>query len=290
MSRFKIFLTFVALLILISLIATTIYFLSLTFYMEDDELALRIKNENLPVKIEYWNLDDNNFRILRSGRDTTDAPLLLMIHGSPGSSGDFLAYLSDGRLRNEFSLLAADRIGYGGTGRVSESYSIRQQAEIIMELLSRNGIDSLPVALLSHSYGSPVAALIAGELQDRCIGHVMVAPVLDPDSEKVFWYSPIPLKVPFSLISSIPLKRASVEKIEHIEDLKNLKSEWTKITSPTIHIHGSDDWLAPIDNIEFCKRYFPEKLYRDINIENGSHFILWSDNEYQIIINELLKL
>ena len=212
-----------------------------------------------------------------------------MLHGAPGSSGDYAGYWDIDMLMENFELLSADRPGYSPIMEPPKDYHIREQADILLSLIESLR-EQRRIAIISHSYGGPVASLIAGELDSLCLGHIMVAPVIDPYSEKVFWYSSIPLLWPFSITSTQDWKQAAIEKTKHKEYLMDVMPYWTQINSPTIHIHGSKDWLAPPANVDFCRAHFKEHLYKAIMLEGESHFILWNKPTMKMISEYAIQL
>ena len=275
-------------LLVVSVVAFNI--LSQTFYTEDEDLALQLDIPKSGINIDYTVINGDSIRYTSYVDADLLRPAIIMLHGAPGSCGDFNRYMLNLELQESFDLYSFERAGYGPTVDREGEYSIRKQADIAIAMIDQLIQDTVPIALMSHSYGGPVAALIAANIPDRCIGHIMIAPVIDPYSEEVFWYSSIPLLWPFKLFASAPFKRASREKLGHREELLALKDMWSTVHSPTIHFHGDKDWLASIDNVAFCEQMFPSDSYRPVQIQEGSHFILWEEEIEKQIINETMKL
>gem|GEM_PF-3076603 len=251
--------------------------LSMTFSKSDDELRQDLEGLSRPYGFHYHTSDSHRVRYVRALEKERALPILLTIHGAPGSSNDFSSYWHIDELNDVYEIISIDRPGYGGSYSGGKDVLIEDQAEIILDLIADIASDR-PISLLTHSYGGPVGALVAEGLDSLCLGHLMIAPVIDPDSEEVFWYAGAPLWWPFSQMATQDWKVASYEKLRHVSQLENLRDRWSNIKSPTVHIHGTADWLASIDNVAFCKEYFNLKYYKEIIIEDADHFILWNDD------------
>jgi pimeloyl-ACP methyl ester carboxylesterase len=185
-------------------------------------------------------------------------------------------------------MLSYDRPGYSREANGDSEPDISVQGRLLAELVRLTMGSAKGVILISHSFGGPIAAMAADELGEVVIGHVMIAPVISPQCEPDFWYSSIPHTFPFTLFSSHGWKVASTEKRFHREYLKETTHVWQDISYEVIHFHGSDDWLAPIENVHFAEASIPERWYHPVILEGKSHFILWTEREQ--ITREILRL
>jgi len=219
---------------------------------------------------------------------TEERPILLMIHGAPGSGQNFKEYWSDDDLREAYDIVAIDRPGYGH-GDLAVYHTITSQASSIISLLDEIA-RGRKVAILTHSYGGPIGALVAQGLGDDCIGHVMVAPVIDPESERIFWFSGIPIIWPFKLIAAGSWKVAAMEKYHHGDELKDLDDQWGLIDSKTIHIHGLKDWIASVDNIPYLKEQMDPVIFESVILPGENHFILWDKEVMKTIKQSTVSL
>lgn len=261
----------------------------MSLHSTDEELSEELRSVQENATVQYFLSGSTTLRYVHIPNASESAPVLLTLHGAPGSCSDFSSYWAKDAITKKFEVISIDRPGYGGSSDPEINMEIEEQANCIVGLLTYVANEK-KVVIFSHSYGGPIGAKIAVQLDTSCLGHVMVAPVIDPISEKVFWYSPIPIILPFSWFSSSDWKSAAREKKTHIDQLKALTPSWQSINSKTIHIHGTSDWLAPIDNISFCKAHFNNAFYEPIIIEEGSHFILWESDIQKMIVEHLLLL
>jgi pimeloyl-ACP methyl ester carboxylesterase len=90
-----------------------------------------------------------------------DEPLLVL-HGFPTSSYDFVAVLDD--LRRTRRVLLLDFLGFGLSDKPDQHYTVAEQADLVMAFSADVGVDRL--ALLSHDMGDTVGGeLLARQLE-----------------------------------------------------------------------------------------------------------------------------
>ncbi|MEX0882759.1 MAG: alpha/beta hydrolase, partial [Cyclobacteriaceae bacterium] len=161
----------------------------LSFREGDRNLNQSMKKEGFEYEIHYAPSD--TLRWLWFKNENPTAPLLLFIHGAPGSSSTFLPYLKNGRLRDAFSMIVLDRPGYGFSdyGRYQP---IPKQFEAIQNILKLSGIDG-NVITIGHSFGGTISGYMAIQNPDWLKGTIMIAPAIDPDQEKYLWFGKLAL-------------------------------------------------------------------------------------------------
>ena len=87
-------------------------------------------------------------------RQRGEGPLLLLLHGFPSSSYDWVPLLE---LLGEGNVLAFDFLGFGLSDKPRDSdYSLFWQADLTEELVRRHG-EGRPVFVLGHDMGTSVA-------------------------------------------------------------------------------------------------------------------------------------
>ena len=218
-------------------------------------------------------------------KNNSAKPLLCFIQGAPMILLDFIKYIEDSTLSSQYTIIVPERLGYGPSENDEAEEDIRVQAQHITSLILKAADNNQQVVILSHSYGGPIGALTSKYLGDRVNGHVMLAPVIDPDHEKMFWFSKLPILFPFRHFMSQALKTAAIEKSSHSSSLRLIKDEFDDIHSPTIHFHGTDDFLAPIENIPFVRAHFDTQYLKQVIIPGGNHFM-----DFTLVRNELVRL
>ena len=229
-------------------------------------------------KFSHIQLGERPLRYIKTGRNDTNTPLFLFVHGAPGSWEAFKSYLADKELQQIAQLIAVDRFGYGESDYGRPVTDIATHAAGINEVIKANPANK--VILIGHSYGGAVIAETAAKYPNVVDGLLLIAPVIDPDSEPVKWYAHL-ANLAFSK-SLLPdyINVCTSEKMNHIQALKDIQSDWSRISVPVIHYHGITDVLAPYDgNVKFSRRYIDESLLTVITEEDEGHFILWDKKE-----------
>ncbi len=106
-----------------------------------------------------------------SAIDTGDGPAAVLLHGQPGTAGDWCPVMI--RLRERMRVVAPDRPGYGRTG--GRAAGFHDNAAALVTLLDRLEIESAVVA--GHSWGTGVALAAAIRFPQRVRALVLAAPV-----------------------------------------------------------------------------------------------------------------
>src|SRR5690606_17229463 len=100
-------------------------------------------------------------------------PGTAFIPGSPGSWGDYVGYLADPSLLEDFCLVSVDRPGFGNSRSASAIPSLAEQARRIHEAVASSGAP-LPAIWVGHSLGGPVAARVAAEHPESVSGLLLL--------------------------------------------------------------------------------------------------------------------
>ncbi len=258
------------------------------FRINDLEVAQYFKEEGIDYQINNLKWKDKNIRYIKTGqeRDLSDH-LLVFIHGAPGASDAFNTYLSDSTLLQRASIISVDRIGYGYSD-YGNSVGIQEQVAFIAWVLENN--PAKRVLLIGHSYGGPIAAKCAHDHPSLIDRVVMIAPVIDPAHEKIFWFAHFCKWKATRWILPKATKVAGDEKFEHAHELLKIKSIWANLKVPITHIHGKKDRIAPIENAIFSKNEIPAHLLELKILENENHLIPFTKPEMILeMIYELIE-
>lgn len=221
-----------------------------------------------------------------TGADTL--PVVLFIHGSPGSWDAFSSYFKDSTLLAHFRLIAPDRIGYGKSDPGNPESSVKMQAEAVKPLIDMVP-DSLPLIIVSHSYGGPVAYRLAMDYPERVNGMVVLAGLADPEKEKrQYWIqSPVrsrwlrwllPRDMDVSNREILPLK----------QELYEMVPMWDKITAETIIIQGDKDMLVNKAHADFAEKMMASNPPEVIRLPKENHFIPWTQK--QMVVDAIMEV
>ena len=261
----------------------------MSFKYSDKQIKTKFDKQNINIAIKRSQYRLKPIRYIESTSLDQDslAPVLLLIHGSPGSGLDFSNILMDQELRSMMRIISVDRIGYGGSSYGKPEHSIERQADMIKEILDQYHFQNIVV--LGWSYGGAIAPLLGTKLENKISGGIMIGPAIAPMREKYTILARIAYSIPIRWIVSGAIKVASYEKIHHQNELKKIAFIWQKINYPIIHFHGDNDKIVPYkQNVQYSKKMIPEERLTSITISGGSHFI--HIDQYDKVKKEILRL
>jgi pimeloyl-ACP methyl ester carboxylesterase len=204
------------------------------------------------------------------------APPVVLIHGSGGAIDwwdDLTPLLAEQGRR----VIAIDMLGYGGSEKPSEGYSIESQASLIAQVLSKLGVES--AAVVGHSLGGKVATALAEGSPELVAGLAILD--ISPDSSygglsgsakvaklpvlgQALWriapdfmvrrnleqaFAP-GFEVPDRFVDDVramtyPAYRDSAEESEAYTDEKPLNQRLQELGLPLLVIFGEQDQLYP---------------------------------------------
>lgn len=250
----------------------------LTFCKSDQALYREMKKKDMAYEIHY---DSScKLRWLWYKNENAMAPLLLFIHGAPGSSSTFIKYINDKRLRDSFSMLVVDRPGYGFSD-YGNYQPIPMQYQAIQHILGLAEISG-SVVTIGHSFGGTISGYIAIQNPEWLKATIMIAPAIDPNQEKYLWFGKLAKYKSTRWLSPRSLRVAADEKYSHEDELNTFLGDWNRIKKPVLHIHGDADGLVPYGNVTFSKNNIPNKWLKTKTFKNVGHLIHLKERESMI--------
>lgn len=274
-------------LIILFIIACFIFDHYVQFRKSDEELKEIFKTSGLNASIKYYSTHGRTLRYVSAGNDSL--PVLLMLHGSPGSISYYSRRFADSALRDKFCMYAVDRPGYGYSGFGNPEPSIKDQAEMIRPILDSLNKAHHPVIILGSSYGSSIACRLAMDHPDLVDGLVLTGPSLAPGKEKYFWFTNIIEH--WSIRWFIPrlFRSANTEKVHHRKELDMMLPLWPKIKVPVAYLQGEKDEIIDTANASFAREHLINAPYLDIHfIKNRFHRLAMF--EWPAIRESILKV
>lgn len=257
--------------LLLSLIILISYVAESQFLGDSDYLEGVFTSKGISYKENNESINNHPIRWISTGNDSSSV-LTLLFHGAPGSWRDFESYITDSTIISKTKIVVLDRPGYGSSDYGRAEPSIIKQQDIAHQIVDRYPQDSIIV--IGYSYGGPVAGSYAARHPEKVKGILLLAPVIAPEGEKIFWFNHV-LRWPImSLILPEYINVANVEKLHHSQALQEIKDDWGKIKAPVIHMHCMDDWIAPYhENTDWAQRQITKARYTLINWEGDSHYL-----------------
>lgn len=252
----------------------------------DDATAIKnFKKTGVLLTTHVDKINGNTLHWVSTGSDTL--PVLVFIHGSPGSWNAFEEYLKDSDLLQHFYLVSIDRPGFGYSD-FGYARHMDKQAEIV-SLLLRKLKNNKPMFLVGHSLGGPLTVELACKNPALINALVLLAGSVDPGAEKPERWRPVISYSPLRYLVPVTLRTSNDELMYFKKDVLEMPLMLSKIACRVFILHGNHDSLVPYTNAFYAK----EKLVNAASVElltlpGADHFILWTN--YRDVKKILLKL
>lgn len=248
------------------------------YLISEKQVRKHYASKAIKPEIKIIKNDTLSLCVASVGADTL--PMLLLIHGAPGSLWGYMNLMDDEDLQKHFHIVSVDRVGYGKSAlkmKKKRKYvtSIATQAKALLPVFELNHSDQ-KVIVLGRSYGAPIAAKMVTLVPEKVKELIMVSPVIDPDKEKFYWFSKWGRNALIQLFLPGAFNTATAEKYSHSEELKKLLPVWQNLLLPTTVIQGGNDWIADPTNIDFAKKHIKSKKAQYIFLNNAGHMITYT--------------
>ena len=252
----------------------------------DSKLEKEFKESEAKPEVKFVANNGRSLRYIEVDHGESTAPAFIFVHGAPGGADAFFEYLKDSSLFSHALMISVDRLGYAGSAEGGAEPSIIMQAEAIEPLVQEFSDQGRKVYLIGHSYGGPVIARLAMSMGDRVEGIMMLAPAIDPQNEKQFWFARLGIVAPTKWITPKAMQIAAYEKLRHVESLIEIEDRWNEISCEVIHMHGDRDMLVPSINLAYSQKMLTSADYKPIVLNGENHFLPWTQQDR---IKALLK-
>jgi len=223
-------------------------------------------------KIVSFPFGDRTVNYAESG--DPEKPLVMFVHGSPGSWSAFAHFLKDSALTSEFHLIAPDRPGFGYSNFGWAEPSLKKQSEFLYQVLKR--YPDKKAILVGHSLGGPVIAQMAMDYPQSVRALLFVAPSIDPALEPDEWFRPLLRNFVIRTFTPISLAVSNDEIIFLEEELETMTDGWKELKQPIYMLQGDEDTLVPMQNAYYPGKFMPDSLIHIELLKGVNHFIPWS--------------
>lgn len=248
-----------------------------SFRMSSREIDAFFSSRNVKATQQKYSISGREIHYVQAGNEAN--PLLLFVHGSPGSLSAFIDFLADTVLLKHALLVTTDRPGFGHSNFGLAEPSLEKQAACLKPILEKYK-NNKPRILVGHSLGGPLIAKIAIDYPDLVDGLIIVAGSVDPELEPNETWFRAPLATPFlSWILPRSLRSSNEEIYQLKPELEKMLPYWKNITCPVIVIQGKKDELVPYENIHFAQRMLVNAPLELVIKEDMNHFVPWSNPE-----------
>ncbi|HVD97044.1 MAG TPA: alpha/beta hydrolase [Cytophagaceae bacterium] len=240
--------------------------------MSPKQTRKEFKGQPCQPQFHSYVVEGRTMNYVSNGSDSL--PLVVFVHGSPGSWSAFVDFFKDSILLQKIQMISVDRPGFGYSEYGKGEPSLDRQAALLKPVLEQNK-KNRKLILIGHSLGGPVIVKMAMTYPELIDHMIIVAGSVDPELEPQEWYRK-PMASAFirwMLPGSI---RASNEEILGLKpELEKMIPNWSSIKIPVTVIQGLQDDLVPPGNADFAKKMLvnaPVKLVLDTEM---NHFIPW---------------
>jgi pimeloyl-ACP methyl ester carboxylesterase len=246
----------------------------ISFRMSPKEVDAFFKEKKVDVTQHSYRVGFRELHYVKAGDPSK--PLVLFIHGSPGSLSAFIDFLADSTLLREGLLITTDRPGFGQSNFGNGEPSLQKQSEALKPILEEYK-SNRPIILIGHSLAGALIVRMAAEYPDLVDGIIIVAGSVDPDLEPNETWFRAPLATPF-LSWLVPKSfRASNDEIYQLKpELERMLPLWKDVKCPVIVIQGQKDELVPKENADFAKKMLVNAPVELVLVEDMNHFVPWS--------------
>lgn len=178
-------------------------------------------------------------------------PLAVFIHGSPGSSSNFIQFAKDTALLSEYNVLLLDRPGFGYSDFGKGEPSILIQASILHDVIREFPENDRVV--VGHSLGGPIIVRMAMTEPDFYRKLLVIAGSVSPELEpEEKWRKPLDSP----LLRWLMPRSFCVSNQEILlakENLIEMERDWKKVLGVVHIIQGGKDNLVPAGNEDYAK-------------------------------------
>ena len=216
--------------------------------------------------------------------DPTDPVPVVLLHGSPGSSGNFRRLVAS--LSAQRRYLCVDLPGFGASERSLGDYSIRTQAGILLECLEELGLSQ--VHLVGYSMGGGVALEVCRSDPDRVRSLTLLSSIGVQELELFGDYhvnhalhgaQVALLWLVHGLIPHFGAFDGGMLSVEYARnfydsDQRPLRADLLSWDGPLLLLHGRGDALAPFAVAEESQRLAPQA---ELVALEGGHLLVFSD-------------
>jgi pimeloyl-ACP methyl ester carboxylesterase len=214
-------------------------------------------------------------------------PLVVFVHGTPGSWHAFESYLKHPRLRDTTHMIAVDRLGFGASQDSGVQTSFEVQSDAISQVFEANE-SSRKIVILGHSLGGSIGLRVALDYPEQVGGLVIVSSAISPGLGRRRWYNRFAALPLIKHIIPNDLKLANAEVLALRGELLAIEPTLAGLAIPVTVVQGQKDKLVAAANADFAEQMLVKADLKVKRFPDDGHFILWERPD--MIVDEILDL
>lgn len=258
----------------------------MSFRLSEKEVSEHFSSQKFKPKQQQITINERSINYAEIGNDTL--PVVIFVHGSPGSWSAWEGFFKDSILLKKVKMVAIDRPGFGYSGLGKAEKTLTEQAKYLKPIVEKHKKDNRKLILVGHSLGGPLIARMAMDYPELINNLIFVAASNAPELEPARWYRFIGDLFLFRYL--IPRSfRASNREILYLKpELEKMLPLWSTIRQKTIVIQGDKDIFVPYQNADFTRKMLKNAEVEVIMKKDMNHFVPWSNPE--LIREAILEL
>ncbi|HNP23501.1 MAG TPA: alpha/beta hydrolase [Panacibacter sp.] len=257
------------------------------FRTSDSLAKSQFEEKSIPFKGSYFKANSTTLHYVEASRDSS-LPLLIFVHGSPGSWDAFDPYLKDSMLLLHYGIISIDRPGFGYSD-FGKAQNLDQQAKEI-SLLLHHLSNGKPICLVGHSLGGPMVVKLVADNPDLPINNlVILAGSLDPSEEKPEGWRNTLDRTPLRYLLPGAMRPSNAELLMFKQDVNEMPEALSKVRCRVLIMQGKKDTFVPPGNATYAQQHLTHaSKVRIVWFEDENHFIPWT--KFNDIRDSLLTL
>lgn len=257
------------------------------FRTSDSLAKAQFEEKSIPFKGEYFKAGNTTLHYVEASRDSS-LPLLIFVHGSPGSWDAFEPYLKDSALLLHYSIISIDRPGFGYSD-FGKAQNLNQQSKEISLLLHHLN-NGKPLCLVGHSLGGPMVVKLVADNPELPINNlVILAGSVDPSEEKPEGWRNTLDRTPLRYLLPGAMRPSNAELLMFKQDVDEMPEALSKITCKVLIMQGRKDTFVPPGNATYAQQHLTRASeVRIVWFDDENHFIPWT--KFSDIRDSLLTL
>ena len=228
---------------------------------------------------------DNGMHAITAG--TPGAPMVLFVHGTPGSWHAFEDYLNHPRLKEAVFMVAVDRAGFGRSHEMDLAPSLRTQSQLLADSFKLN-TNQQKILLVGHSLGGSIGFRAVIDHPEEIGALLAISSAMSSSLGKPRWYNRLAALPVIKHVIPGDLKLANEEVLPLTHELGMIEQDLASIEMPVTVIQGDDDPLVNTKNADFAATQLASAEFKLDRFPDEGHFIVWSHVDH--VADEILRL
>ena len=218
---------------------------------------------------------------------TPGKPLVIFIHGTPGTWHAFESYLRNSELREQVHMIAIDRLGFGGSSASGVQDDFARHSAAIAELFQFNQ-SAQPITVVGHSLGGTLALQVAVDHPQQVGAFLSISAALSPELSNPRWYHRLADLPLIKQIIPNDLHLANEEMLILKQGLENIAPQMRSFSGKVGIIQGGKDPLVNAGHADFAEAQLVNADVMVHRFPERGHFIVWEQQDF--VVAEILRL